>query len=222
MFKLFVSTSAEGDYSLTELGSGCLIFLLVTIVVIAVIAAQKHNTTKLTAKQLTFSGLAMALALVTSNIKLYSFPFGGSVTLFSMLFICLIGYMYGPRISIPAAIAYGILQFVIEPYIYHPAQILLDYLLAYGALGLSGLFRKQKYGLIKGYVVGILGRFIFSSLSGYIFFAEYAPKGWNPVVYTIAYNGAYIATEGIATIILLSIPVVAGAFLQVKKAANQA
>ena len=92
-------------------------------------------------KQLTFCALCIALGVVTSYIKFASLPFGGSITLFSMLFVALPGYLYGVRTGVITGVAYGILQFLIEPYVAAPVQILLDYPLAFGALGLSGLFR---------------------------------------------------------------------------------
>ena len=67
-------------------------------------------------KQLVFSAAAIALATVISVvIKLPSLPNGGSVTLFSMLVITLIGYWYGPATGLLAAFAYGILQFITGP-----------------------------------------------------------------------------------------------------------
>ena len=87
-------------------------------------------------KQIVFSAAAIALATVISTvIKLPSLPNGGSVTLFSMLIVCMVGYWYGPATGLIAATAYGILQFIVGPYVIHPAQVLLDYPLAFGALG---------------------------------------------------------------------------------------
>ena len=92
---------------------------------------SKPNTTK----KLVFSAAAIALATVISVvIKLPSLPNGGSVTLFSMLCICLVGYWYGLKTGLTAAVAYGILQFITGPYVVHPAQVLLDYPLAFAAL----------------------------------------------------------------------------------------
>lgn len=96
-------------------------------------------------KQITFAGLAIALAIVVSTIiKLPSLPNGGSITLFSMLIISMIGYCYGPTTGFIASITYGVLQFILEPYFVHPLQVLLDYPLAFGALGISGFFSKIK------------------------------------------------------------------------------
>lgn len=220
MFDFFVK-AIDDDYQLTTAGIITLCILLGLILVVSTLCMKKKNSRKLGTKQLVFCAVAMGLGLVTSYMEIYSFPFGGSVTLFSMLFICLIGYLYGAKVSIPVAIAYGILQLIIKPYIYHPVQVLFDYPLAFGALGLSGFFYKTKNGLVKGYIAGIIGRWIFTSISGFIFFGEYAWPGWNPLPYTLVYNGAYIFTEGVITVIILLLPVVTYAFMQVKKMASE-
>lgn len=146
---------------------------------------------------------------------------GGSVTFFSMFFVCFIGYLYGPRVSLSAAFAYGLLQMIIDPYIISVPQLLCDYILAFGALGLAGFFYEKKHGMIIGYLVGIFGRFVFSTLSGVIFFADYAPEGMSPLAYSAAYNGSYIAVEGALTIVVLLIPAVHSALNHIKIEANE-
>lgn len=167
-------------------------------------------------KNLAFCGLLIALATVTSFIKIFSFSFGGSVTLMSMLFIVLAGYFYGAKLGLTTAIVYGLLQLIIEPQIYYPMQVIMDYILAFGALGLSGFFFKKKYGLFWGYLAGILGRYLFTSLSGYIFFSEYAWEGWSPLLYTLAYNGAYIFSEAAITLLICMLPPVKKAINRIK------
>lgn len=171
-------------------------------------------------KKLIYSAMGIALAMVTSYIKILEMPMGGSVTLLSMLFICLIGYWFGPKYGLTAGAAFGILQFVIDPYMLSIPQVLFDYPLAFGALGLSGFFRDKKYGLQAGYVVGVLGRFVFSTLSGVIFFASYAPEGMNPWVYSSLYQGTYLGAEGLITLVIISIPPVAKALALVKAQAQ--
>ena len=208
------------EYHLTAPGYVVLVILMVAALVIPIVLSRK-NSKKMSAKQLTFCAVAMALALVTSFIKVASLPMGGSITLFSMFFMCFIGYLYGPKIGIMTGVAYGILQLIIEPYIYAPLQVLLDYPLAFGALGLSGFFSKKKFGLTTGVIVGILGRYICHVISGYVFFASYAPEGMNPMIYTLGYNATYIVPELIATVIVVSLPPVMKALKYVKTMANQ-
>ena len=99
-------------------------------------------------------------------------------------------------------------------------QVLVDYPLAFGALGLSGFFSKSKFGLQIGYVVGVLGRFLFAILSGVIFFAAFAPEGMNPFVYSFLYNGAYLGAEALITLIIISLPPVSKALEKVKNMAK--
>ena len=207
-------------YQLTMAGYTALVVALIGLLLIgcALFGGKKK---KMDAKQLAFSAMAITLATVTSMIKLFDMPMGGSVTLLSMLFICLTGYWFGLGGGLTAAFAYGILQLVIDPYILSVPQMLVDYLFAFGALGLSGLFHNSKHGLIKGYIVGVLGRYFFSFLSGWIFFGTYAPDNFpNAVVYSLAYNGAYIGAEALITLIIISIPPVSKALASVKQQAT--
>lgn len=103
--------------------------------------------------------------------------------------------------------------------------MLVDYIFAFGALGLAGVFANKKYGLVKGYIVAVIGRFFFAVLSGVVFFAAYAPvtignKTIDALIYSVTYNGSYLAVEGIITIIVISIPPVKKALDYVKQMAN--
>lgn len=214
----FVTPNADGAFDLTV--PGYTVFVLLFVALLLAGAAFFNSKKKISVKQLVFSSMAVALALVTSMIKLFKLPMGGSVTLLSMLFMVLIGYWYGLGAGLTAAIAYGILQLIIDPYILSFPQMMVDYLLAFGALGLSGLFCNKKNGLVKGYIVGVLGRYFFAFLSGWIFFGMYAPEEFpNAVVYSLAYNGSYIGAEALITLIVISLPPVAKALNAVKKQA---
>jgi thiamine transporter len=176
---------------------------------------------KLTTKKIVYSAAALALAMVCSMIKFANLPMGGSVTLFSMLFVTLIGYWYGPRVGLITGVAYGLLQFIIEPYFYTLPQVLLDYPLAFGALGLSGFFYQKKHGLQIGYIAGVVGRYIFSTISGFVFFGSYAPEGTPAIIYSLTYNATYILPEAIITLIFISIPPVTKALNYVKRQATE-
>lgn len=207
---LTVNSWEENVFKLTPAGVITVAVLIVGLIVLAIVLQPKEKkNSRFSTKQLVFSAIAMALALVTSMIKLFSLPLGGSVTLMSMLFIVLIGYWYGPKAGIMTGFAYGLLQFVIEPVFYTVPQLITDYPLAFGALGLAGFFRNKKYGLQIGYVVALLGRLFFAWLSGVVFFASYADgTGMNVPVYSLVYNGSYIFAEGIITVIIISVPAV--------------
>ncbi len=172
---------------------------------------------KLQTKKLVFCACALALATVTAMLPLFEMPWGGSVTLMSMFLISLIGYWYGPAYGLMTGVAFGMLQFVIKPYFFTLPQMLTDYPLAFGSLGLSGFFCKRKYGLYVGYLTGICGRWFFSTLSGILFFAEYAWEGWNVTLYSIVYNGAYMWAEAALTLIIISLPVVKSTLERLRK-----
>ncbi len=218
-------TDVWGDDAVKLTTPGILTVAAVIVLLIAAALAVRRiqsgkASVKLTTKQLVFSAAAIALAVVASMIKLFEMPMGGSVTLLSMLFIVLIANWYGPYVGIMTGIAYGLLQFVMEPIFYTVPQMLTDYPLAFGALGLAGFFYRKKNGLIIGYIAGVLGRFFFSFLSGVFFFASYAWEGWNVAAYSAAYNGSYLAAEAAVTVVLLAIPPVAKAMGYVKRLAT--
>ena len=227
LYNVVVNDWDETTYVPTAAGNICLAILIALLVVLAMVFASKYRNKsddetkrKLSTKQLAFCAMAIALGTVLSMIKVFHFPTGGSITLVSMLVICLPGYFFGVGAGIMAAIAYGVLQLLIDPYVLYPAQLLVDYILAFGALGLSGLFATAKNGLTKGYITGVFGRFVFAVISGWIFFGSYAWEGWGALPYSLAYNAIYIFAEAIITLILINIPAVKKAIDLIKNMAN--
>ena len=85
----------------------------------------------------------IALSAALSYVKVFSLPQGGSVTAGSMVPIIWLSLRRGPKIGLFACMLYGVVQLMFEPFIYHPAQVLLDYPIAFGALGLAGFFQKH-------------------------------------------------------------------------------
>ena len=183
---------------------------------------MQRKKTILTTKQLVYSAVAIALAVVCSMIKFANLPMGGSVTLFSMLFIALIGYWYGPYVGLMTAVAYGLVQFVMEPIFYTVPQMILDYPLAFGALGLAGFFANKKHGLQIGYIVAVFGRYVFAVISGVVFFGAYAPEGTtcHCVLFNLQCNLYRTGSDRYFDVI--SLPPVAKALAQVKKNALSA
>ena len=191
------------------------IAVLILVILVAALLQKNTSALKLTTQQLVTCAVALALAYVTSYSKLFKLPFGGSVTLFSMLFIVLIGYWYGVKVGILTGLVYGIFQFLQEPYVLSFFQVCCDYILAFGAMGLSGLFTKsKKYGLLKAYIVAILARGAFHALGGYLYWMDYMPDNFPKsltALYPIIYNYSYILLEGVLTIVVISIPAVSSA-----------
>src|SRR3712207_3749609 len=155
---------------------------------------------------LTEAALAVALAFVLGLVRVWKMPFGGSISL-EMVPLILLALRQGPWVGIVTGAAYGLLDLAIDPFIVHPVQVLFDYPLAFGVLGLAGFFQPTVRGAILGAVVAVLARFLCHFVSGVVFFASYAPEGWNVYLYSAAYNAAYLipslAVALIAVVVLL-------------------
>jgi thiamine transporter len=169
-----------------------------------------------TSREIAEAAMAIALAFVLSMIKVYHLPAGGSVTAGSMIPILLLALRRGYKLGLITAVLYGVVQLIEGAYVVHYAQLLLDYPLAFGALGLAGFLapRVEKgthwgYALL-GVIVGIAGRFVCHFISGAIFFAEYAPEGMNPWMYSALYNGSYLLPELIISAALIYLLIRAG------------
>jgi len=185
--------------------------------------AKKSTGMAVGTNQLVFCAMAIALAVVTSYLKIFSLPWGGSVTLCSMLFIVLVANWYGVQTGILVGLTYGILQFIQEPYVLSFFQVCCDYILAFAALGVAGFFAKSSNGLLKGYIAAVLARGAFHALGGYLYWMSYMPENFPQAlksVYPIVYNYSYLLAEGVLTVLVISIPAVKKALAQIKRIAT--
>ena len=172
--------------------------------VIAYRSLKGGHKTVWNTKMMAMGAVCIALSSVLSMIKIWKMPQGGSITAASMLPLMLFSYVYGMGPGCLVGALYGVLQFIIEPYFLSLPQMLLDYPIAFGMMGLAGLFSKmdnENLGLTAGVVLASVGRFVAAVLSGVIFFAEYAGDQ-NPWDYSIVYNGSYMLPECIICVIL--------------------
>ena len=173
--------------------------LVVMVGLLIYLAKRPQKQGKADVRALTYGALCMAMSFVLSYIKLWSMPLGGSVTLASLLPLLWDSNKFGVRNGLIAGAAYGLLQLIQKPEIYHWVQVLLDYPLAFMMLGLAGSVKNLQLGSI----IGVAGRWVCHILSGAIFFAEWVPEGWsNAWVYSAAYNGAYLLVDLIICIVL--------------------
>lgn len=229
----FINTE-DGYFSLTQTGTICIGVLIVLLIVLSAFLRkkpvegerEKKEKKGFSARQIVFCAAALALGFATSYIKVFSLPFGGSVTLCSMLFVVLIGYWYGPEVGLMSGFAYGFLEFVQDggSYILSPMQACMDYIFAFAALGLSGFFYQKKNGLIKGYILAILVRGLFHTIGGYLYWMDYMPDNFPKslaAIYPIVYNYSYILAEGVITLIVISLPPVKKALVRVGMMARE-
>ena len=172
---------------------------------IVLIALIKVRNIKLTTRKIVHVGLAVALTVVLGQIKFLQFPMGGSATLASMVPIIFISLVYGVELGMLTGFLYGIINFILGPWIVHPIQVLFDYPLPFMMIGLAGLVTIDKqYKTIYAVLIAFTGRFIFHFLSGLIFFGEYgAEYGLSGAAYSFLYNISYIAVDAIICAIVL-------------------
>lgn len=196
------------------------VIAVIVLFLLLIMRGGNSDNKRVNVSALTISALMIALSVILGNIKLFEMPQGGSVTLLSILPIVLCSYLLGTRRGVMAGFCVGLLNLIFGPYVIHPVQMLLDYPVAYGALGIAGIARNSKNGLTKGYLLGVIGRYICAVLSGIIFFGEYAPEGFSAVTWSLWYNLTYLAVEAVITIIVINIPPVKKAFASLKEQVN--
>lgn len=162
--------------------------------------SRKPNTRKLAV-----SAVMISLSAALSMIKVAQMPLGGSVTLLSMLPVCMLSIMYGCKHGLICAFLFGLSRLaadlgVISGWGLSPAalagSVLFDYLAAFTALGLAGLFRRRgASGCIAGIILAAAIRLLSHIISGTIFFSVWTPQGWNTLIYSFCYNLAYMLPE---------------------------
>lgn len=163
-----------------------------------------------TTRMLATAAVCIAMSYLLSFVKLFSMPAGGSVTALSMLPLMLFSWLYGVIPGMVAGAAYGLLQLIQKPEIYHIVQVIFDYPLAFAMMGLAGAFRKAQkpWALPVGVVLACFGRFLCHLFTGIVFFGSYAPTQgfFNVLIYSAGYNGGYMAVETALSAIVAALP----------------
>jgi len=158
--------------------------------------------TRILAEMAVFIALANVLYLISKfYLPFLHLPYGGSITVASMVPLFWFALRRGLRWGVEAGVVYGLVHMAIFGEIYHPIQILLDYPLAFGAIGLAGAFQKHP---VVGVGVGMLGRFVCHFVSGVVFFGQYAWEGWNVIAYSAAYNATYLVPEFVISAVIIA------------------
>ena len=185
---------------------------IVTCVLVAVIFALSilggKDDDNYDARSLTYGAICVALAFALSYVKFFSLPQGGSVTFASMLPIILYSFMFGTRKGLVVGVVYGMLQFIQSPQFYQPMQVLLDYPIAFGALGVAAIAKKIPFikgKLLAEFAVGstiaILLRYFSHVVSGYYVFSSWAMEGYTAVSWAFVYNMFVFADLAIVLVV---------------------
>lgn len=168
-------------------------------------------------KKMVEISILVALAFVLDYVaNIYSglfWPFGGSIS-FSLVPLAIIAFRYGWVAGFTGGFIMGLLQLLTGAYIMHPIQVLFDYPLPYAVLGFVGFFatkvnrtegnNRNKYIWLATGIASI-ARLISHIISGVVFFADYAPEGMNPIVYSTGYNTPYVFASYVVSAIILVI-----------------
>ncbi len=163
------------------------------------------------------AAIMVALATVLSYIRIIKLPWGGSITLLSMLPIVVYSIRRGPALGLAASFVFSLVQFgqgVIDGLfgwgltpVSLIACIFLDYIGAYTVIGIAGIFKnKGMAGWLGGTALAVFCRFLFHFFSGVLIWGSYGEL-WNGFstdntwLYSLLYNGAYMLPEMIFTMI---------------------
>ena len=160
--------------------------------------------------------MMIALSTVFSLLKIIDMPYGGSVTIASMLPIVIAAYRHGFLWGLGTALTNSVIQLLlgINNLSYFiswqsiVAIILLDYVVAFGVFAISGLFRRiekrQNLAFLYGILASSVLRYICHVISGATVWAGLSIPTNAALVYSLSYNATYMVPE---TIVLIAIGV---------------
>lgn len=159
-------------------------------------------------RALTEGAILIALSIILSYAELRLWYQGGSVDLV-MIPLLIFALRWGVGWGIAAGFLFGFLEFVLSNgFALTWTSILLDYSVAYAAVGLAGLFRGRKHGAIWGTIVACIARFVVHFISGITIYRIIAPTELfnitytSPWLYSLVYNGTYMLPNTILAVIV--------------------
>ena len=179
---------------------------------------SKATSSHLRIQALCEGAILLALAIVLNYLSKMIFanmPQGGSISL-GMFPLLLYVHRWGLGRGLLIGFSYGLLDMLIDGgYAWGWQSMLLDYLVAYTALGLGGFFKGKGWGIFPCIALGCLGRFGVHYLSGITLYKILAPttvEGLeslgaiaSPHVYSILYNGVYMLPNTIIALVLAAL-----------------
>ena len=176
---------------------GMIVSAVVFMVIMAVLWFVGDKRKMSDTRSIVYGAISIALSFALSYAKLFKLPQGGSVTFASLLPLMIYCCMFGTRRGLIVCTIYGVLQALQDPFIIHPMQFLLDYPLAFGLIGVSGIFMekgvfkdKKVVAFLLGGVLAVVLRYACHVCSGVFAFADYADldKYDTAIAYSMAYN----------------------------------
>ena len=159
------------------------------------------------------SALSIAIFTISEMIPWPAFLHGGSVTIFAQVPVIVLSYRRGVKYGLSAALVIGIVElfFGLANFSYvntigaYIIVALFDYIIAFGCLGLGGIFRNLKYShranITLGAVLVSFLRFSCHFFSGVTAWRDYTKNLTATVIYSFTYNAGYMLPETIITVI---------------------
>jgi thiamine transporter len=167
--------------------------------------------TRLLAEIIVFS----ALSAVLYTVRPFTLPYGGAVTLGSMVPSMWLSLRRGIRIGVIAGAVFGVLALFIDvlllgasAVVATPVQAILEYPVAFGLIGLTGLFHKKTVpAAIAGAALSVFFRFLVHYFAGvFVWYYVYTfPAEWGQWLWPAVYNGSFLIVEFIISGIILAI-----------------
>jgi len=184
-------------------------------IIIALAFIFDTSKKKFDSKSIAYAAICVAMSFALSFIRVVRMPQGGSVTIAAFLPLMLYSYMFGTKKGIFAGTIYGFLQALQDTYILHPAQFMLDYVIAFAGIGLAGMFAGFKsihpsVRFVLGGIVAGIARFTAAFLSGMFSFGSHAPEGTPAAIYSLTYQATYVPLD-------IAIVLVVGALAMLSK-----
>ena len=196
--------SAEGIEISKEVMLYVFTALIVAIITFVALFFGKKSDKNHT-KSIVYAAICIAMSFALSYVRFLELPQGGSITLASLLPLMIYSYLFGIRKGVLAGIIYGFLQFIQAPWFYHPIQFLLDYPIAFGAIGLAGLFHELKLfdnrkivQFLLGAVITVIIRYFSHVISGIFVFGT-GDDNYTDVAWSFLYNSFAFADMAVET-----------------------
>lgn len=188
--------------------------LIIALGLIALLVGKRQKVDK--TKSIVYGAVLIALSFALSYVKFFSLPQGGSITFASLVPLMLYSYMFGIRRGIIAGFIYGILQFFQGPYFVHPMQFLLDYPIAFAAIGVAGIFKEREVfkgkseimNFVLGAFLAVFLRYLSSVVAGIFVWGSYVDQNLDtagniirgPVAWSFLYNAFTFGDLAIALV----------------------
>lgn len=185
------------------------LYIFTAIIVAAVIVptfifGKKHVSDT---KSIVYGAMCIAMSFALSYIRFLELPQGGSITFASLVPMMIYSYMFGIRKGVLLGAVYGLFQFIQSPWFYHPIQFLLDYPIAFMAIGITGIFHelkilddKRPLQFALGALIGVILRYFSHVVSGIYVFGSGDPDNYGAVAWSFLYNSFTFADLAIALV----------------------